>query len=75
MGALPELAAAEDEGTEPPADGEDENEADGGDGSEADGAIPEQYQAEPVAASAGAPEEEDAADPEPAAEELTALRP
>lgn len=75
---LPELVAAEEERTGAPADGGDGNEVDGVDGSEADGresaaddAIPEQYQAEPVAASAGAPDEEDAPDREPAAEELT----
>ena len=67
---LPELAAAEEERTGAPAGGEDGSEADGGEAT-ADNAMPEQYQAEPVAASADTPDEEDAADREPAAEDLT----
>ncbi|MCH8025754.1 MAG: SMC-Scp complex subunit ScpB [Chloroflexi bacterium] len=70
---LPELVAAEEVRTGAPADTDasgDRSEADGGEAA-ADDAIPEQYQAEPVAARANTPDEEDAADREPAAEELT----
>ena len=71
---LPELAAAEETRTGTPADAEDGNEADGAEAA-ADDTIAEQYQAEPAAASAAMPDEEDAADREPAAEALTEVRP
>ena len=68
--ALPELVAAEEERTGAPASGEDENEVDGREAA-ADDAIPEQYQAEPAAASAGTADEEDTADRQSVAGELT----
>ena len=74
--ALPELVAAEEERTTAPAGSEaseDGSETDGGEAA-AEDAIPEQYQAEPDAASAATADEEDAADREPAAEELTEVR-